>query len=214
MDNEYFRINYGGKEIDLDIESNELSLWKADNFDENVGLFINIQAVGKEFEAFDEDEQEAYSHYVEPRIYTEWLDIPIDYIKDKDFRTLEAVSVDFKDSGEMDEIEQLIWTEAPGALYVDNHGVFEKVKIEFKYLGKGVFNVKLNGLAKFETPFEVSANIPLEIELKAYDKRATKEDILNFFSQILNPDEFNKNWKYRGDDIFFKATPKELESVC
>ena len=103
---------------------------------------------------------------------------------------------------------------SPGALYIHNHGAFEKVKIEFKYLGVGVFNVKLNGTAEFDTPFEVSANIPLEIELTAYDKRATKEDILSFFSQILNPDEFNQKWRYRGDDIFFKATPKELESVC
>lgn len=84
----------------------------------------------------------------------------------------------------MDEIERLVWTEAPGALYVDNHGVFEEVKIDFKYVGQGIFHVTLKGNAEIETPFEVSATIPLEVVLKAYDKRATKEDILNFFDKI------------------------------
>lgn len=210
MNTNFFKIIYEGTELDLEIESSELQLWKADEFNEAIGLYINVQAKGKETSYFDEVEQEACDHYVVPRIYTEWLEIPIEYIKNRDFRTLEAVRIDFKDSGEMDEIEKMVWTEAPGALYVDNHGVFEKIIIEFKYLGKGIFNVKLTGSAEIETPFEVSVDIPLEIELKAYEKRATEEELLNFFNKILNPDDFNQNWRYKDDDIFFKATPKEL----
>lgn len=208
MDHTYFRINYNGKEIDFDIASSELQLWKADNFDNKIGLFINVQTQGKEIDFFDAEEQEMYQHYLSPRIYTEWLDIPIDYIKNKDFRTLESVKIDFKDSGTMDEIERLVWTESPGALYVDNHGVFEHVNIEFNYLGQGRFNVKLKGTAEFDTPFDVSSNISLELELKAYDNRATKEDILTFFNKIVDSTEFNYEWRYREEDIFFKASPK------
>jgi hypothetical protein len=60
------------------------------------------------------------------------------------------VSIDFKNSEEMDEIERLVWTEAPGALYIDNHGAFEKVKIEFDYLGRGIFQVALKDSAKMK----------------------------------------------------------------
>lgn len=214
MENSRFRIKYNGKEIEFEVESGNLQLWKADKFDEKIGLFINIQAEGVEIDLFNEQEQKAYKHYLKPRIYTEWLDIPIDYIKNKNFRTLEEVSIDFLDSDEMDDVESLIWTEAPGALYVDNHRVFEKVKIDFKYEGNGTFTVHLKGTAEFETPFEVSMVIPLEIELIAYRKRATKENILNFFHELFNPEEFNQNWRYRDDDIFFKAIPKESENVC
>lgn len=213
MESNCFKIKFHGKEIDLEIELSQLQLVQTDEFEDQIGLFINIQAKGIEIEFFDEGDQETYQHHIKPRIYTEWLDIPTDYIKNKDFRSLETVSIDFKDSEEMDEIERLVWTEAPGALYVDNHGVFEEVKIDFKYLGQGIFQVTLIGCAEIETPFEVSAKIPLEVELIAYDKRATKEDILNFFDKILQPEEFDQDWRYRDDDIFFTATPKEVKSV-
>jgi hypothetical protein len=209
-----FKIKYQGKEIDLDIESSQLQLWCANDFDKKIGLFVNIQAQGNHVELFDEANKESYEHYIKPRIYTEWLEIPIESIQGKDFRTLETIKVNFKDAGQMDEIERLIWTEAPGALYVDNHGVFEEVRITFKYLGEGQFKVNLSGVAEFNTPFDVSANIPFEVELKAYDKRASKEDILNFFEKVLSLREFDYDWKYRDEDIFFIAKPKELKNVC
>ncbi|HJY13008.1 MAG TPA: hypothetical protein VJ304_09500 [Flavobacterium sp.] len=119
------------------------------------------------------------------------------------------MNIDFKDSQEMDEIERMVWTEALGALYIDNHGVFKDVRIDFKYLGQRMFQVKLNGSAEPGTPFEVSADVRLLIELKAYDNRSTKEDILNFFEKIFHSEEFNQEWRYRDEDIFFTATPKD-----
>ena len=208
---EYFSVRFEGKQIELAIESSELKLVQADSFEKEIGLYISIETKGIDIDNWDEVDQESYQHHIKPRIYTEWLDISTKLIKNRDFRSLETVKIDFADSGELNDIERLIWAEAPGALYVDNHGVFENVKIDFKYLGQGIFNVTLKGNAEIETPFDVSANVPLEVELKAYDKSATQEDITTFFSRILKPEEFNCNWRYRDDDIFFTATPRELQ---
>jgi hypothetical protein len=211
MDNLCFQIKYQEKDVNLEIESSELKLVQADSFEQEIGLYISIQSKGAKVDIWDEEDQETYQHHIKPRIHTEWLDIPTDLLKDRNFRSLETVKIDFAESGKLDDIDRLIWTEAPGALYVDNHGVFEQVKIDFKYLGQGIFNVQLKGSAEIETPFNVSANIPLEVELKAYDKSATESDILNFFNRILQPDDFNHDWRYRDDDVFFSATPKELQ---
>jgi len=204
--NNYFKIRFDNSDLEFEIDSAELHLWSANVQEEKIGLYINVQAKGKSF--ITEDNGEAYEHYIRPRIYTEWLDIPIDSIKDKDYKNLESVKVDFKDSGEMTEIEQMIWTEAPGALYVDNHGVFELVIIEFKHLGKGMFNVTLKGSARHNTPFEVSADIPLEVKLQAYDKRSTKEELLNYFDRIVDRSDFEFEWKEREQDVFLNARVK------
>jgi hypothetical protein len=101
-----------------------------------------------------------------------------------------------------------LWTEAPGALYVENHGAFEQVQIELEYIEKGVFKVRLKGSAESDTPFDVSAEIPLEVKLNVYDNKATKEDILSYFNSFLNSDDFTLDWRHRDEDIFFTATPK------
>ena len=206
-----FRIKYQNKEIDLEIDKVELNLWSSHVLEkEKIGLFVNVETKGKEVEMFDEDEQENYQHYIKPRIYTEWLDIKPEQIKNRDFRTLENLVVDFDKTGKENKTQGMIWNdESPGALYVDNHGLFEKVKIGFKYLDKGTFYVKLKGSAEYETPFEVETKIPLQIKLKAYDNRETKEDILTYFNEILDENDFEIDWKYRDEDIFFTATTKK-----
>ena len=128
-----FKIKYKNKKIDFEINKTELHLWSSRVLEnEKIGLFVNIETKGKEVEMFDEDEQEKYQHYIKPRIYTEWLDIKPDQITNKDFRTLENLIVDFDQSGKKKIHKGMIWNdESPGALYVDNHGLFEKCKIEF-----------------------------------------------------------------------------------
>jgi hypothetical protein len=202
----YFKIRFDHKDMEFGIDSAELHLWSANVQEEKIGLYINVQAKRKSF--VTEQQGETYERYVKPRIYTEWLDIPMDAIKNKDYRTLEAVKVNFTDSGEMTAIERMVWTEAPGALYVDNHGVFKSVTIDFKYLGKGIFNVTLKGSARYDTPFEVSADVPLQVKLQAYDKRATKEELLSYFDRIVDPSDFEGEWKYRDEDLFFTASVK------
>ncbi len=206
-----FRIKYQNKEIDLEIGKAELHLWSSHVLEnEKIGLFVNIEAKGKEVEMFDEDEQEKYQHYIKPRIYTEWLDIKPNQITNKDFRTLENLIVDFDKTGERNKTQGMIWNdESPGALYIDNHGLFEKVKIDFKHIDKGVFNVKLKGSTEYETPFDIETQIPLQIILKAYDNRETKENILTYFNEIFNESDFKIEWKYRDEDIFFTAKTKE-----
>ncbi|HJY13007.1 MAG TPA: hypothetical protein VJ304_09495 [Flavobacterium sp.] len=78
MENNYFKIKYAGKEIDLTIDSGELKLCQADEFENKISLFIDIQAKSIEIDFFDEEDQETYQHYIETRIHTEWLEIPID----------------------------------------------------------------------------------------------------------------------------------------
>jgi len=206
-----FKIEFNKKKIDLEIDSAELHLWSSHVLEnEKIGLFVNIQTKGKNVEMFDDYEQENYEHFIQSRIYTEWLGIKIDNIKNKNFRTLENLVINFDRSKEKKITQGMIWNnESPGALYVDNHGLFEKAKIEFKYLEKGVFNVKLKGSAEYETPFEVETNIPLQIILKAYGSRETKEDVLAYFNEIFDENDFDIDWKYRDNDIFFKAKPKD-----
>lgn len=169
-------------------------------------MFIEVQAKQKTIEVVDG--QETCEHTIAPRIYTEWLEIAIEEIKNKDVKTLESITIDFTDSGEMDEIEQLVWTEAPGALCVDKHETFEKVNIIFNYSGAGIFYVRLTS-STVSMSFDVAAAIPLEIELNAYDKRATRDDIVNYFESVFNKNDFECNWRYRDDDIFFTASVKE-----
>ncbi len=202
--NNFFKIKYNDKDIDLEIESAELHLWANDDFGDKIGLFINIEA--KDIDIKDENGIDEY--YIKPRIHTEWLEIPLSLIKNKDFKSIASVKVDFSDSGKMNEIERMLWTEAPGALYVENHGAFEQVKIELEYIEKGVFKVSLKGSAEFATPFNVSAEIPLEVKLNAYDNSDTKKGVLSYFNSFLNSDDFTLDWRYRDEDIFFTATPK------
>jgi len=203
--NNLFNIKYNEKSINLEIESAELHLWVNDSFNDKIGLFINIEA--KDIDIKDENGIDEY--YIKPRIHTEWLEIPLSLIKNKNFRSIASIKVDFSDSGEMNEIERMLWTESPGALYVEGHGTFEKVLIELEYIEKGVFKVSLKGSAEFNTPFNVSAEIPLEVKLNAYDNSNTKEGILSYFNSFLNSDDFTLDWRYRDEDIFFAATPKK-----
>jgi len=203
MDN-FFKIKYNEKNIDLEIESAELHLWANDDFDNKIGLFINIET--KYIDIKDENGIDEY--YIKPRIHTEWLEIPLSLIKNKDFTSITSVKVNFSDSGEMNEIERMLWTEAPGALYVENHGVFEQVLIELEYIENGMFRVSLKGSAELDTPFNISAEIPLEVKLNAYDNKGTKEEILDYFNSFLNSDDFTIDWRNRDEDIFFTATPK------
>lgn len=55
MDNNIFKIVYEGSELDLEIELSEMQLWKADEYNENIGLYISIQAKGKDVSVFDEE---------------------------------------------------------------------------------------------------------------------------------------------------------------
>jgi len=203
MDN-LFNIKYNEKNINLEIESAELHLWANANFKDKIGLYIQIQA--KETDIKEENGVDEY--YIQPSIHTEWLEIPLSLIKNKDFRSIASVKVNFSDSGEMNEIERMLWTEAPGALYVENHGAFEQVLIELEYIEKGMFKVSLKGSAEFETPFSVSAEIPLEVKLNAYDNSATKEAVLSYFNSFLNSDDFTIDWRHSDEDIFFTASPK------
>lgn len=206
-----FNIEFNNKKIDLEIESAELHLCSSHVLEnERIGLYINVETKGLNVELVDEDEQENYEHFFKPRVYTEWLSIQSDSITNKDFRSLEHIEIKFDQTEEQNITQGMIWEdESPGALYVDNHGLFEKVNIEFKYVGKGVFNVKLKGSAELETPFEVETDIPLRVVLRAYDGRETKEDILAYFNQMFDPNDFSIEWKYRDNDIFFDADAKE-----
>jgi hypothetical protein len=214
MNTDYFSITYEGKHFEIDIEKCNFYLWKANDFDwdkndlllkglERIGLFIEI--VGKEREIESGD-------LTNPRIYTEWLDIPVSLIKNKDFRSLNNLVINYDDSQEIYEINGKSWEnegfDPPGALYVFEHGSFKKVTIHFNHLEQRLFNIKLDGVDEFGSCFEVSVNIPLEIRLTAYNNRATKEDILNFFNRMFNSDEFNKDWRYEKEDLFFTATPR------
>ncbi len=203
MDN-FFNIKYNEKNIDLEIESAELHLWADDNFKDKIGVYIQIQA--KVIDIKDENGVDEY--YIQPSIHTEWLEIPLSLIKNKDFRSIASVKVNFSASGKMNEIERMLWTEAPGALYVENYGAFEQVQIGLEYIEKGVFKVRLKGSAEFDTPFDVCAEIPLEVKLNAYDNKATKEDILSYFNSFLNSNDFTLDWQHRDEDVFFTATPK------
>ena len=203
--NNLFNIKYNEKSINLEIESAELHLWVNDGFKDKIGLFINIEA--KDIDIKNENGIDEY--YIKPRIHTEWLEIPLSLIKNKNFRSIASIKVDFSDSGEMNEIERMVCTESPGALYVEGHGTFEKVLIELEYIEKGVFKVSLKGSAEFNTPFNVSAEIPLEVKLNAYDNSNTKEGVLSYFNSFLNSDHFTLDWRYRDEDIFFSATPKK-----
>lgn len=220
MYHNYFRITHEGKHLELDIERCNFHLWKSNDFDwdkydillrgeERIGLFVEVMGKERQIES---------GEYINPRIYTEWLDIPVSFIKNKDFRTLSDLIINYDDSQEVYEINGKAWEggsfDPLGALYVFEHGSFEKVKISFKYLEQRLFNIKLDGVDEFGNSFEISDNIPLEVRLKAYNNKATKEDILNFFNRIFNSDEFNNDWRYEEEDIFFTATPKELGNVC
>ena len=206
-----FKIEFYNKKLDLEIESAELILYSSHVLEsEKIALLIEIETKGMEVEMFDEEEQENYDHYFKPKIYTEWLEIKTDCIKNKDFRSLENIVIDFDRTVRETIHKGMIWNdESPGALYVDNHGLFEKCKIEFKYIDKGVFNIKLSGSADYDTPFKIETQIPLEIKLKAYDNRETKEDILTYFNSVFDKDDFNTEWKYRNEDIIFSAKSKE-----
>ncbi len=202
--NNFFNIKYNDKNIDLEIESVELHLWANNDFKDKIGLFIQIQTKGVDIK----DENGIDEYYIQPRIHTEWLEIPLSLIKNKNFRSIASVKVNFSDSGKMNEIERMLWTEAPGALYVEGHGAFEQVLIKLEYIEKGVFVVSLKGSAEVNTPFNISAEIPLEVKLNAYDNKGTKEGILSYFNSFLNSDDFTLDWRYRDEDIFFTATPK------
>lgn len=56
MESNIFKIKFNGKDIDLEIESSQLQLVQADEFEDQIGLFINIQAKGIEIDFFDEED--------------------------------------------------------------------------------------------------------------------------------------------------------------
>lgn len=207
-----FRIIYQEKEIDFEIAKAELQLWSTDAFNkEEIGLLINITTKEKKVVLYDDEENEAYENYLQPRIYTEWLDIKTDSIQNKDFRSMENLVIDFDQTGTEIKTQGIIWKEeCPGALYVQSHSLFEKVRVRFHHIKNGLFNVKLEGFAQFDTSFEIETQIPLQVILKSYNHQATIETIQSYFEELFNQNDFDVEVKRQDKGIFFNAKPKHL----
>lgn len=207
----YFKYIYQGYPLEGAVTEASMSLratsgsYPGQTPDDTMTLNLNARSPRFFFDP-NNDPEDDVAAWIEPFLDTQWLEIPIDRFKGRDFRSLENIHVDFRGEGTPNALTGEDWWEAPGLISAYTDELFTEAEISFRHDGDGVFTVGLRGKSIFKTTFDISFSAPLTVDLVAYRNSATRDEMLDWFDRGLRKDDFVFTQKQIDDDLYLKGT--------
>ncbi|MBM7066802.1 hypothetical protein [Actibacterium sp. 188UL27-1] len=177
----------------LDIASTEMVLYRTlDSWpEEMISLSIEVTAAPKE--AGDED----FAYTLEPRFYTEWLDISLDKLVSRDAGALDGYRLSYPE-----EKMPGAPTQMPAAIYQFFHGGIETLSLALDHLGGGVYDLSATGTAEFDMVFDIQTQVRLSefIVTRDDNENANDPEVEAEMNRLLDTSQVQTEWRNTGGD--------------
>lgn len=206
----YFKLIYQGYPVELPADEPRIALrassgsWKGQVLEDFVGLDLNATSPEFFFDPNNDPEGDV-ANWLTPGLDTQWLKVPVKYIQNRDFRSLEKIKVDFRGEGTFNPLLDEDWWEAPGLITTYSDEFFARAEISIQNDGGRNFSVQLSGETQFGTTFDIAFSAPLTIQLIAFRNTGTAETLLDWFDCFLRKDDFTFTQQQRGEDLYLNG---------
>ncbi len=207
------RLVYQSYPLDLAVQEPCITLratsgsWPGQTLEDHIGLDLKMNSPKFFFDP-NNDPEDGVAHWLNPGLDTQWLKIPLKHFKNRDFRSLEEIRVDFQGEGTQNPLIGENWWEAPGLITTYSDEFFARAAISIRHDGGGTFSVQLSGTSQFDTAFDIAFSAPLTVKLIGYRNSATQEDLLGWFDRFLKKDDFTFTPLQRGEDLYLDGVVK------
>lgn len=114
----HFRLVYQKYPLDLSVEEPRVTLrassgsWPGQELGDYVVLDLEVKSPKFFFDP-NNDPEDDVSQWLNPGLDTQWLKIPLKHFKNRDFRSLEEILIDFQGEGTPNALTREDWWEAP-----------------------------------------------------------------------------------------------------
>lgn len=209
----HFRLVYQKYPLDLSVEEPRITLrassgsWPGQELGDYVVLDLEVKSPKFFFDP-NNDPEDDVSQWLNPGLDTQWLKIPLKHFKNRDFRSLEEILIDFRGEGTPNALNREDWWEAPGLITIYSDEFFSSAEISIRHDGGGTFSVQLSGTTQFDTAFDIAFSAPLTVKLVGYRNSATTDDLLGWFDRFLRKDDFTFTPLQRGEDLYLDGAVK------
>jgi len=98
------RLVYQSYPLDLAVQEPCITLratsgsWPGQTLEDYIGLDLKMNSPKFFFDP-NNDPEDGVAHWLNPGLDTQWLKIPLKHFKNRDFRSLEEIRVDFQGEG-------------------------------------------------------------------------------------------------------------------
>lgn len=207
------RLVYQSYPLDLAVQEPCIALratsgsWPGQTLEDYIGLDLKMKSPKFFFDP-NNDPEDDVAQWLNPVLDTQWLKIPLKHFKNRDFRILEEIRVNFQGEGTQNPLIGENWWESPGLITTYSDEFFARAEISIRHNGGGTFSVQLSGTTQFATAFDIAFSAPLTVKLIGYRNSATQDDLLGWFDRFLKNDDFTYTPLQRGEDLYLDGVVK------
>lgn len=207
----HFKIVYQGFPIDLPTHEPVIAL-KASSGSfpgQALGDFVTLELNVRHPEFFFDphnDPEGDFATRLSPYLDTQWLEIPIKFFKNRDYKSLGEIDIDFKGEGTPNKLKKEDWWEAPGLITTYSDELFKRAEISLRGASERDFHAHIVGETVLGTSFDIAFDAPLTIKLVSYRNSYTTDQLLTWFDTFLKKDDFVFNEMQRGEDLYISGS--------